>query len=119
VALLGLSFKPNTDDLREAPSLEIAKLLVASGASVRAYDPVASEGARRLLPDLEYRKSPYAAVRGADAAVVVTEWNEFRHLDLGRLKASMRKPVVIDGRNIYVPTMMRELGFTYRGIGRG
>jgi UDPglucose 6-dehydrogenase len=119
VGLLGLAFKPNTDDLREAPSLDIAKVLIAAGAHVRAYDPAAVEGARALLPDIEYSADAYAVADGADALVLVTEWNEFRFLDLARVKASMRKPVMVDGRNIYDPSMMRSLGFTYRGIGRG
>ncbi len=118
VGLLGLAFKPNTDDLREAPSLDIAKVLLATGAHVRAYDPAAMEGARVKLPAVEYTKDAYGLAAGADALVVVTEWNEFRHLDMGRLKASMRRPVVVDGRNIYDPAVMRGHGFTYRGIGR-
>ncbi len=118
VGLLGLAFKPNTDDLREAPSLDIAKVLLAAGAHVRGYDPAAMERTRTLLPELEYTKDAYQLATGADALVVVTEWNEFRQLDLTRLKTSMRTPVVIDGRNIYVPATMRSLGFTYRGIGR-
>ena len=119
IGLLGLAFKPNTDDLREAPSLDIAKVLLAAGAHVRAYDPAAMERTQAILPELEYCKDAYEVASGADALVVVTEWNEFRHLDLARIKQSMRRPVVIDGRNIYVPAEMRELGFTYRGIGRG
>ena len=119
IGLLGLAFKPNTDDLREAPSLEIAKVLLAAGAHVRAYDPAAVEGARMLLPEIEYCSDAYAVADGADALVLVTEWNEFRFLDLARVKASMRKAVIIDGRNIYDPSMMRSLGFIYRGIGRG
>jgi len=118
VGLLGLAFKPNTDDLREAPSLDIARVLLAAGAHVRAYDPAAMEGARVKLPAVEYTKDAYGLAAGADALVVVTEWNEFRHLDMGRLKASMRRPVVVDGRNIYDPAVMRGHGFTYRGIGR-
>ena len=118
VGLLGLAFKPNTDDMREAPSLDIAKVLLAAGARVRAYDPAAMERSRALLPDIEYLNDAYEVASGADALVVVTEWNEFRLLDLGRIKRSMRKPVVIDGRNIYDPQLMRALGFTYRGIGR-
>jgi UDPglucose 6-dehydrogenase len=118
VGLLGLAFKPNTDDLREAPSLDIAKVLLAAGAQVRAYDPAAMDRARTLLPSVEYSGDSYALADGADALVVVTEWNEFRHLDLDRLRAAMRRPVIIDGRNIYDPSMMRGLGFTYRGIGR-
>jgi UDPglucose 6-dehydrogenase len=118
IGLLGLAFKPNTDDLREAPSLDIAKVLLAAGAHVRGYDPAAMVRTQALLPELEYSKDAYALAAGADALIVVTEWNEFRHLDLVRIKASMRTPVVIDGRNIYVPATMRDLGFTYRGIGR-
>jgi UDPglucose 6-dehydrogenase len=118
VGLLGLAFKPNTDDLRDAPSLDIARVLLAAGTHVRAYDPAAMEGARVSLPAVEYAKDAYAVAAGADALVVVTEWNEFRHLDMGRLKASMRRPVIVDGRNIYDPAVMRGLGFTYRGIGR-
>ena len=118
IGLLGLAFKPNTDDLREAPSLDIAKVLLAAGAQVRGYDPAAMERMRALLPELEYVKDSYELAAGADALVLVTEWNEFRHLDLARIKASMRRPVVVDGRNIYVPAEMRALGFTYRGIGR-
>ena len=118
VALLGLAFKANTDDMREAPSLEIAAELRRRGAEVRAYDPAAMRRARELMPDIEYRCDAYAAADGADAVVVVTEWNEFRQLDLMRLKAALRRPVVVDGRNIYDPVRMRELGFVYRGIGR-
>ncbi len=104
------------DKLR--PSLDIAKVLLAAGAAVRAYDPAAMEGSRRILPDIEYMDDAYETASGADAVVVITEWNEFRYLDLGRVKQSMRRPVVIDGRNIYDPAVMRGLGFTYRGIGR-
>jgi UDPglucose 6-dehydrogenase len=118
IGLLGLAFKPNTDDLREAPSLDIAKVLLAAGAHVRAYDPAAMEGSRRLLPDIEYMNDAYEVAGGADALVVVTEWNEFRDLDLVRVMKSMKQPVVIDGRNIYDPAVMRRVGFTYRGIGR-
>jgi UDPglucose 6-dehydrogenase len=118
IGLLGLAFKPNTDDLREAPSLDIAKVLLAAGARVRGYDPAAMERMQAILPDLEYTKDAYELAAGADALIVITEWNEFRHLDMVRIKASMRTPVVIDGRNIYVPSEMRDIGFTYRGIGR-
>ena len=118
VGLLGLAFKPNTDDLRDAPSLDIARVLLAAGAEVRAYDPAAMERARVLLPEVEYSADAYALADGADGLVLVTEWNEFRHLDLGRLKMAMRRPVIVDGRNIYDPSTMRGLGFTYRSIGR-
>ena len=118
IGLLGLSFKPNTDDMRQAPSIEIAKVLLAAGAEVRAYDPAAVERARMLLPEVEFLKDAYQVAAGADAIVLVTEWNEFRQLDMARVKQLMRHPVVIDGRNIYDPNAMRGLGFTYRGIGR-
>jgi len=118
VGLLGLAFKPNTDDLREAPSLDIARVLLAAGAQVRGYDPAAMERMQAIVPDIEYTKGPYELAAGADALIVITEWNEFRQLDMVRIKSSMRRPVVIDGRNIYVPAEMREMGFTYRGIGR-
>ena len=118
VGLLGLAFKPNTDDLREAPSLDIARVLLAAGAQVRGYDPAAMERMQAIVPDMQYTKDAYELAAGADALIVVTEWNEFRHLDMVRIKTSMRTPVVIDGRNIYVPAEMREMGFTYRGIGR-
>jgi UDPglucose 6-dehydrogenase len=118
IGLLGLAFKPNTDDLREAPSLDIAKVLLAAGAQVRAFDPAAMERTRVLLPDVEYMADAYDLAAGADAIVIVTEWNEFRHLDMSRVKQLMRRPVIVDGRNIYDPATMKDLGFTYRGIGR-
>src|SRR4030081_2445158 len=109
VGLLGLAFKPNTDDLREAPSLDIARVLLAAGASVRAYDPAAAERAKVLVPDIEYMEDAYEVAAQADALVVVTEWNEFRDLDLGRVKLSMKKQMVIDGRNITAPRFLRNL----------
>ena len=118
IGLLGLAFKPNTDDMREAPGVDIAKVLLAAGAEVRAYDPAAIERSKLLLPDVEYRKDAYEVAAGADALVLVTEWNEFRQLDMTRVKQLMRRPVMVDGRNIYDPAVMRSLGFTYRGIGR-
>jgi UDPglucose 6-dehydrogenase len=118
VGLFGLSFKPNTDDMREAPSLEIVAELLKKGATVRAYDPAAAEKAKLLMPGVEYRRNAYAVAKGADGVVVVTEWNEFRQLDLAKLKRTMRRPVLVDGRNIYDPAHMRSLGFVYRGIGR-
>src|SRR5947209_2932076 len=118
IGLLGLAFKPNTDDMREAPSVDIAKVLLAAGAEVRAYDPAAMERFRTLLPDVEYLKDAYQVASGADALVLVTEWNEFRQLDMARVKQLMRRPVIVDGRHIYDPAAMKALGFTYRGIGR-
>jgi len=119
IGVLGLAFKPNTDDMREAPSIEIVHLLQHEGARIKAYDPAAMENAKRILGDITYCASPYEVAEGSDALIVVTEWNEFKQLDMARVKASMRQPVLIDGRNIYDPKRMRELGFIYRGIGRG
>jgi UDPglucose 6-dehydrogenase len=118
VGLLGLAFKPNTDDMRDAPSLDIGKVLLAAGAEVRAYDPAAIERSRVLLPEVLYLNGPYEVAAGADALVLVTEWDEFRQLDMARVKQLMRRPVLVDGRNIYDPAAMKGLGFTYRGIGR-
>ena len=119
VGLLGLAFKPNTDDMREAPSIDIARGLLKEGAQVRAYDPIAMENARVILPEVEMCADPYALARGCDALVVVTDWNEFKQLDLERLRDLMSQPVVFDGRNIYDPEIMKRLGFRYRGVGRG
>ena len=119
VGLLGLAFKPNTDDMREAPSIDIAQNLTEAGASVRAYDPIALENARSLLPAVKLFDDPYQMARGCDALIVVTEWNEFKQLDLVQIKGLMRQPVLFDGRNIYEPAVMRALGFNYRGVGRG
>jgi UDPglucose 6-dehydrogenase len=118
VGLLGLAFKPDTDDMREAASLEIAQALLRKGAIVRAYDPAAIERARAIMPDVEYRRNAHGVARGADAIVIVTEWNEFKQLDMQKLKRLMRRPVIVDGRNLYDPAEMRRLGFVYRGIGR-
>ncbi|MDP2977139.1 MAG: UDP-glucose/GDP-mannose dehydrogenase family protein, partial [Anaerolineales bacterium] len=119
VGLLGLAFKPNTDDMREAPSIDIVEGFIQAGATVRAFDPVAMEVARGILPAVEMYADPYEMAKGCDALVVVTEWNEFKQLDLDRIKGLLNKPVIFDGRNIYDPARMKALGFTYRGIGRG
>jgi len=119
IGLLGLAFKPNTDDMRDAPSIDVAKELNAAGATVRAYDPVAMTVARSLLPAVEMFDDPYKMAKGCDALMVLTEWNEFKQLDLEQLKAVLKAPVIYDGRNIYDPALMKSLGFTYRGIGRG
>ena len=119
VAVLGLAFKPNTDDMREAKSLDVVSLLVSGGAAVRAYDPVAVDNARSLLPSsVTYSASPYEAADGADAVVLVTEWNEFKYLNLERLRGALRRRVIFDGRNIWEPERMRRLGFEYYSIGR-
>jgi len=104
--------------MREAASLDIARLLLAEGVTVKAYDPVAVPVAKRLLPDVEYCRDAYDAAQGADALMVVTDWNEFKQLDMVRLKNAMRSPVIVDGRNIYDGNTLRQMGFTYRGTGR-
>ena len=120
IAIWGLAFKPNTDDMREAPSLVLIEELLAAGAVVVAHDPVAMhETERRVGSRIEYAESSYAAIEGADALIVVTDWNEYRHPDFARIKGALRSPVVIDGRNLYEARKMRALGFTYDSIGRG
>ena len=118
VAVLGLTFKPDTDDMREAPSIPLVTGLLDMGAKVRAHDPVGMEQARKELPDIEYCDDPYDCAKGADAMVVVTEWVQYRTLDLERLKADMKQPVVIDLRNIYRPEDMAAHGFAYDSVGR-
>jgi len=119
VGLLGLAFKPNTDDMREAPAGYIARMLASAGATVRGYDPVAKEVAERMLPKVAFSDNAYDCAEGCDALVVVTEWNEFKNLDLARIRDLMSGNVIIDGRNIYEPEDLTALGFYYRGIGRG
>jgi UDPglucose 6-dehydrogenase len=119
VGLFGLAFKPNTDDMREAASIDVANYLSEAGARVRAYDPVAMEVARPLLPAVEMFDDPYEMAKGCDAVMVITEWNEFKQLDVEKLKGLLNKPVLFDGRNIYDPGAMKALGFEYRAIGRG
>ena len=119
VGVLGLAFKPNTDDMREAPSVELIHLLQSEGAQIRAYDPVAMVNADLYLDDVTLCQDAYKVAEGADALVVITEWNEFKHLSLHRLKEAMRQPIVVDGRNIYDIGQMKALGFVYRGVGRG
>jgi UDPglucose 6-dehydrogenase len=119
VGLLGLAFKPNTDDMRVAPSLSLANALHEAGAHLRGYDPVAMENAAPMAPFMKLYDDPYTMAEGTDALVVVTEWNEFKQLDLARLKTLMGKYVILDGRNIYDPARMKQLGFQYRGMGRG
>ncbi len=118
IGILGLAFKPNTDDLREAPALEIIHLLQSEGATVKAYDPVALESAQRANPETIFCKDPYEVAEGVDCLILVTEWNEFKHLDMRRIKDLMANPLLIDGRNIWDPSEMGALGFTYLGVGR-
>jgi UDPglucose 6-dehydrogenase len=118
VAVLGLAFKPETDDIREAPALDIIRGLIERGAMVSAYDPVASPAVEKLLPQVEYAADEYAAAMSAEVLVFVTEWNQFRALDMERIRGLMKTPKIADLRNIYEPTDMRELGFEYIGVGR-
>lgn len=119
IGVWGLAFKPNTDDMREAPAIVLIESLLAAGAAVRVYDPEAMDEARKTFGDrIAYVKRSYDALEGADALVVVTEWNEFRRPDFERMRSLLKKPVIIDGRNIYEPARMKTLGFEYRSIGR-
>jgi UDPglucose 6-dehydrogenase len=119
IAILGLAFKPNTDDMREAKSIDVITRLVELGATVCVYDPVAMPNAQKMLPTLvEYADSPYAAATGADGVALITEWNEFKFLNLERLRGVMRRPIVFDGRNLWEAERMRRLGFEYYSIGR-
>ena len=118
IALLGLSFKPNTDDMRDAPSIAIVTALEDAGAKVRAFDPASMEQAKPLMPNVTFCEDPYSCAKGADALVIVTEWDAFRALDLDRLKEEMAAPVMVDLRNVYRPDEMRRRGFKYLSIGR-
>jgi UDPglucose 6-dehydrogenase len=118
IALLGLAFKPNTDDMRDAPSLAIVASLAGDGANVHVYDPESMEQARPLMPEVTFHDNAYAPIEGADALVIVTEWDAFRALDLDRVKKLLKTPVIVDLRNIYRPADIRKRGFTYHSVGR-
>ncbi len=118
IAILGLSFKPNTDDIREAPSIYIIKKLLKEGANISAYDPAAMEKMKKIFPDIDYKENPYDTLGDANALLILTEWEEFKNLDLERVKNLMKTPIIVDGRNIFEPDEMEKLGFIYRGIGR-
>src|SRR4029078_9799679 len=118
IGILGLSFKPETDDMRESPAIDIIKSLLKRGAKVRAYDPVAMDEAKHCLPEIEYASDEYDAIRDAEALVIVTEWNQFRALDMDKVKKLLKAPKIADLRNIYEPQDMREQGFEYVGVGR-
>lgn len=118
IAVLGLAFKPNTDDMRDAPSIKLIKFLQIKGAIISAYDPIAKETASRVLNNVNFCNDIYSCVKNKDAAVFVTEWNEFKQIDLPELKKKLKSPIVFDGRNIYEPGGMRKLGFTYYSVGR-
>lgn len=117
VGVLGLAFKPNTDDMRYAPSIDIINSLIADGARVVAYDPIAMDNAKKVLPDIEYKDDPYKVADGADCLAILTEWDEFKNLDLERVKCLLKTPIIFDGRNIFERNKMEELGFIYRGVG--
>jgi UDPglucose 6-dehydrogenase len=119
IGILGLAFKPNTDDMRDSPSLDVVPALLDAGATIKAYDPEAMEEAAKLLDGITYCKDAFGALEGADAMVLLTEWNEFRGLNLKRVKESLKSPVIVDLRNVYEPSEMREKGFEYSCIGRG
>ncbi len=119
IAVLGLAFKADTDDMREAPSIDIIRMLQEEGAKIRAFDPIAMPTAQKMFTDVTFCRDLYDAAKGADCLVVVTNWNEFKELDLARLKKIMRRPVIFDGRNIYDPAQIRDAGFRYVGVGRG
>ena len=118
VGVLGLTFKPNTDDMRDAPSLDIVPALQAMGAKVQAFDPEGTHEAKPLLRDVDFKEDPYAAAQGADVLVIITEWDQFRALDLDRVKDVMKSPVLVDLRNIYKPSDLRSRGFKYASVGR-
>jgi len=119
IALWGLAFKPRTDDMREAPSLTVVEGLLKAGASVRVHDPEALREARRFFGDrVSYHETNYEALEGADALLILTEWNEFRRPDFARMKKLLKGPTIFDGRNLYEPGEMRDLGFTYHSVGR-
>jgi UDPglucose 6-dehydrogenase len=118
IGFLGLAFKPNTDDMRDSPTIDIIRGLQQRGAHIRAFDPAAMDNARQIFENVDYRADAYAVAEEADVVVVATEWNQFRHLDLERVKDAMRTPMVLDMRNIYDPQRMRGLGFTYDCVGR-
>lgn len=118
IAVLGLAFKPNTDDMREAPAIKIIMALQKMGAKIKAFDPIAISNASKILKDVEYAKDAYDTVNEADILLIVTEWNEFRQLNLSKIKKLMKNPIILDGRNIYDPEKVKKLGFIYQGIGR-
>jgi len=118
IGILGLAFKPNTDDMRFAPSIEIIQWLKNKGAKIKAYDPQSMEKAKKVIEGIEYMQDIYSVAQDADILIVVTDWNEFKEIDFGKIKKIMKSPVIIDARNIYDPQKVRNLGFTYMGVGR-
>ena len=118
IAILILAFKQNTDDIRKSPSIDIIKLLLKEGAQIGCFDPLAIENFRRILPDLTYCQDEYETAEHCDALVIATEWNQFRNLDLLKIKKLLKSPILLDLRNLYEPATLKSLGFTYEGVGR-
>jgi len=118
VGILGLSFKPDTDDMRDAPSIAVINSLLEEDVKIKAYDPIAMNNAKKILKNVDFQPDSYSVARDCDVLIIMTEWNEFRQLDLEKIKKSMRKPILLDGRNIYDPQKLREIGFVYAGVGR-
>jgi len=118
IAVWGLAFKANTDDMREAVSIDVIRALVAAGARITAYDPAGMENAKKTLPDIHYARDEYDAVHGADFLLILTEWNEFKDADLKKVKSLLKTPLIIDGRNLYDLKTVRKLGIRYHGVGR-
>ncbi len=119
IGVLGISFKPNTDDIREAPALEVIHLLQNEGARIQAYDPQAMENAAQLLTKVKLCENPYQVADGAEALILITEWNEFKQIDFSRIKQLMRQPIIMDGRNLWDENSLKNMGFQYFGVGRG
>ncbi|MDI6734679.1 MAG: UDP-glucose/GDP-mannose dehydrogenase family protein [bacterium] len=118
IGILGLAFKPNTDDMRRAPAIDVIEMLQSEGSVIKAFDPVAMDRAKQIFKNITFCKDPYEVAEGVDCLVIMTEWNEFKEIDLSLVKDKMANPIIIDGRNIYDPAKMKELGFVYHGIGR-
>jgi UDPglucose 6-dehydrogenase len=118
VGILGLAFKPNTDDMRFAPSIDIIRMLQERGAKIQAYDPISMSNAKKVLENVTFKDSIYETARGADALVILTEWPEFRRMDLKKIKKLLTHPTLIDGRNLFDPPAMKKLGFHYASVGR-
>ena len=118
IAILGLAFKQNTDDIRESASLDIIKLLLQKGATIKCYDPMAMENAKKILPDITYCTDEYETAKQSNALVILTEWNQFRNLDLSKIKKLLKTPILLDLRNLYDPVLLKSLGFLYEGVWR-
>jgi len=118
IGILGLSFKQNSDDIRESSSIDIIKILLREGAKIKCFDPLAMENAKKILPDIIYCDNEYEVAEGSDCLVIVTEWNQFRNLDLLRIKKLLKTPILLDLRNLYEPENVKKLGFIYEGVGR-